>query len=305
MSGYYFLMDVGGTTIKVNCLNEKREPLFVVNREFPAQSQRDQETILNNFQQIIVSINQEILAQGYQLLGVGLAFPGPFNYQEGYSLMQGMRKYDGIYGINLKALIREWLRVDFQLEVPIVFENDATSFGLGEYHQRHGQEGGRGIYLTLGTGCGSAFIVDGQLIRQADGLNDQGMLFDHPFKESRIDDYLSANGLSLLAKKYFPEGLTGYELFLKSEQGNPHALSVFKEFGQWIGEALGPFVVSFKPDELVFGGEISGSLPYFYPSLVNKIGDLVIRKSQNTSLATLQGLVTLIVANKKPSRDIL
>ncbi|MBP1043476.1 ROK family protein [Vagococcus sp. BWB3-3] len=292
MSGYYFLMDVGGTTIKVNCLNEKREPLFITNREFPARSQADKATILTNFQHIMISINQEIMAQGYELLGVGVAFPGPFNYQEGYSLMKGMRKYDDIYRVNLKALIKEWLVSYFQLEVPVVFENDATSFGLGEYDQRHSLEPGRGIYLTLGTGCGSAFIAAGQLVHGY-GLNDQGMLYDSPFKESRIDDYLSANGLRLLSEMYYQEPLTGYQLFLKSEQGEAEALQVFAEFGQWIVEALEPFVDRFKPDELVFGGEISASLPYFYPALV-KFGDLAIRKSQNTSLATLQGLTTLL-----------
>lgn len=293
MSGYYFLMDVGGTTVKVNGLNEKGEPLLIVNREFLAQSQGSQAMILANFKEIIVSVNQELLAQGYELLGVGIAFPGPFNYLEGHSLMKGMRKYDEIYGVNLKALIKGWLADYFQLEVPIIFENDATSFGLGEYHQRHSQEHGRGIYLTLGTGCGSAFIADGQLIHGY-GLNEQGMLYDSPFKESRVDDYLSANGLQLLSRKFFPEGLTGYELFLKAEEGEAGALRVFAEFGQWIREALDPFITEFKPDELVFGGEISGSLAYFSGVLARE--NLAIRKSQNTSLATLQGLVTLLQA---------
>lgn len=293
MSGYYFLMDVGGTTLKVNCLNEKREPLLVVNREFPANSQGDQRTILLNFHEIVTSVNREML-KSHELLGVGLAFPGPFNYAEGYSLMQGMRKYDEIYKVNLKQLITEWLEQSFQLSVPIVFENDATAFGLGEYYQRHDDGAGRGIYLTLGTGCGSAFVADGQLVRGAYGLNPEGMLYDVPFMDSRIDDYLSANGLAWLAKEVSSEGLTGYQLFGEASQGRSEALQVFETFGEWIATALAPFVEEFEPDELVFGGEISGSLSYFCPPLTRQFGEIAIRKSQNTSLATLQGLVSLL-----------
>lgn len=293
MDGYYFLMDVGGTTIKVNCLNENSEPLFVTNQEFPAKSQADRETILNNFHEIITKTNQEIIGEGYQLLGVGIAFPGPFDYINGISLMENMRKYDAIYGINLKKLVSQWLLEDFKLEIPIVFENDATAFGLGEYYQRNTL--GRGIYITLGTGCGSAVIAEGKIVRSGYGLNDQGMVYDTPFKEGTIDDYLSANGLQNLIRAEFKQELSGYQLFLEAEAGNPRALKVFEGFGKWMGEALIPFIEKIKPDELVFGGEISGSLPYFLPSLQAELKEpLTVKKTQNTSLATLKGLVSLI-----------
>ncbi|WP_207941279.1 glucokinase [Enterococcus sp. DIV2402] len=294
MKGYYFLMDVGGTTIKTNCLDEQGLPFFTRNQEFPAKSQEDQQTILENFYAIVTTINRQ-MAQKAQLLGVGIAFPGPFNYQEGYSLMKGLRKYDEIYEVRLKKLIAEWLYSEFQLSVPIIFENDATAFGLGEFLQREKSRVNRGIYLTLGTGCGSAFIVEGEVIREEYGLNSQGMLYNRPFKQSIIDDYLSANGLQQLIKNNYSVPLTGYELFLEAQKGNQKALVIFDEFGTWIGEALAPFVTSFQPDEVVFGGEISGSLDYFHPAIERCFGgNLKIRYSQNTSLSTLRGLMSLV-----------
>ena len=39
--------------------------------------------------------------------GVGMAIPGPFDYEHGISRMQGLNKYDAIYGIPLESEIRE------------------------------------------------------------------------------------------------------------------------------------------------------------------------------------------------------
>ena len=39
--------------------------------------------------------------------GVGMAIPGPFDYEHGISRMQGLNKYDAIYGIPLEPEIRE------------------------------------------------------------------------------------------------------------------------------------------------------------------------------------------------------
>jgi len=35
-------------------------------------------------------------------LNVGVAMPGPLNYIDGISLIKGLRKYDNLYGVNIK-----------------------------------------------------------------------------------------------------------------------------------------------------------------------------------------------------------
>lgn len=43
--------------------------------------------------------------------GIRLAFPGPFDYEQGICLMKGLDKYDRLYGINLRQVFSERLGV--------------------------------------------------------------------------------------------------------------------------------------------------------------------------------------------------
>lgn len=56
---------------------------------------------------------------------IGIAMPGPFDYEKGISMMQNQEKYDALYGVNVKEILAE------RLDIPaadIVFINDAEAF---------------------------------------------------------------------------------------------------------------------------------------------------------------------------------
>lgn len=40
---------------------------------------------------------------------LGIAIPGPFNYDKGISLIQGQGKFDALYGLNVKGLLAGYL----------------------------------------------------------------------------------------------------------------------------------------------------------------------------------------------------
>ena len=84
----YILLDVGGTEIKgsVSDRNGVRTKI----RKFPAQAQKSTEKILDNFAKICRELMRE--ADG-SVVGVGMAIPGPFDYENGISRMQGLNKY--------------------------------------------------------------------------------------------------------------------------------------------------------------------------------------------------------------------
>jgi polyphosphate glucokinase len=85
---------------------------------------------------------------------------------------------------------RGWVAFDFNaaLSLPIKIMNDAALQALGSY------AGGRMLFLGLGTGLGSAMIVDGDL---------EPMELGHlPYKKGRTyEDYVGAAGLERLGKK--------------------------------------------------------------------------------------------------------
>lgn len=293
MKTYDLLLDVGGTEIKLNALTMEGTFLLEKHQHTPAYAQESQATILAHFRSLLLSFIGEYQEE-YELRAIGLAFPGPFDYQNGISLMQGLRKYETIYGVNLREAIQTWLTEMGYHDVPIVFENDATCFSLGEFHQATDSQ--KGIYLTLGTGCGSGFVESGQIVKTGYGLNQMGMLYDSPFKEGIIDEYLSVNGLKKLAEEKNYLFMNGKELAEAALTGNTVAQEVYQAFGLMIGEALKPFVEQFQPQEMVFGGQISQSLPLFQGGILTNLSPWQprLRRSEDTTTSTLQGIYYMI-----------
>lgn len=89
---------------------------------------------------------------------------------------------------------RGWVNFDFKKAFgrPVKLVNDAAMQALGSY------EGGRMLFLGLGTGLGSALIVDGIL---------EPMELAHlPYKKGRsYEDFVGNRGLARLGKKKWRE----------------------------------------------------------------------------------------------------
>jgi len=101
-----------------------------------------------------------------------------------------------------------WIGFDYAaaFERPTRVINDAAMQALGSY------EGGRMLFLGVGTGLGSAMIVDGQL---------EPMELGHlPYKKGRTyEDYIGLRGLQRLGKKRWREEVyTVIDVFRKALQ---------------------------------------------------------------------------------------
>jgi polyphosphate glucokinase len=82
-----------------------------------------------------------------------------------------------------------WVGFDFEAALgrPVRLINDAAMQALGSY------EGGKMLFLGLGTGLGSALIVDGLV---------EPMELGHlPYRKRTFEDYIGLRGLERLGKK--------------------------------------------------------------------------------------------------------
>lgn len=206
----------------------------------------------------------------YDSIRIGFAFPGPFDYAKGIALLQGIGKYEALF----KLSVRDLLRFEFQRLKPsfpgvtmnrltaadIRFGNDAFMFGLGASIRFPSE---RLLCLTLGTGLGSAFVENGQIVAGRHGIPSSGMLFAEPYRDHIVDSYFGRRGILNMASErgLLTDGIDVADLAEAAKGGNSQAQDVFREYGTKLGEMLLPYLSEFKPSRLVLGGQISYSLP--------------------------------------------
>lgn len=283
--GIIVALDVGGTYIKGATLKMNGEINVELENVYPSNAKLAKEEILQHFVDII---RKQAIDE---IDGIGLAFPGPFDYVQGISKIKGIDKYDSLYGVNLKQELLRRMAEDSTINLSsrfkMVFENDAALFALGEYHYGKTNQYQKGIYVVLGTGCGSAFLKNGELQKEIYPLN--GWVYNEKFKDSIIDDYISKRGIENLAKKYQLEHFGVKELDKMAVAGNQDAQRVFEEFGFNMGEALRPFVLNFGAEAVIFGGQIAKGKDLFLPAFEERVKEVKIEISEATSRSTFLG----------------
>lgn len=292
----YVLMDVGGTQIKAQACREPAvSPSGIT--AFEAKSGGERSEIFRNFAEIIRSLLEGLPEGERRLSGIGMAFPGPFDYKNGVSLMRGLGKYDAIYGCDIRREIGRLLPRPIAEDVPFVFLHDVEAFAVGETRYGSAAKSRRAMHLCIGTGAGSAFTEDGTVLREPmENVPENGWIYHTPFRGGIIDDYVSVRGLAKISARFFENAPDGAELSRLCEEGDPRALAVFAEFGQVVCEALAPFLRSFRPDTLVLGGQISKSYRRFGRALDELCRELGIRiaVSRDTSESVLKGLRSVL-----------
>ena len=228
--------------------------------------------------------------------GIGIAMPGPFDYARGVSLIEGVHKYERLLGLN----VREALLDELGMDIPLLLENDAACFGLGEYHNGKAAGASRVLALTLGTGLGSVFIRDGRICGDGPDVPPGGFLYAVPFKEGIAEDYISTRGLLGAYVQRTGVGLDNVEaLAARALTGkDPAALSVFSAFGMHLGHVLEPWVQAFRPDCVVLGGAIRKASDFFLPSLQSILSvaglQTPIYLSDRIEFAALEGAASLL-----------
>ena len=286
-------LDVGGTEIKAAPVSETGELLCTV-KKYPAKAALPKEALLNHFAEIMEDLAGE--AKERSVCGIHLAFPGPFDYENGISLLRGLDKYDALYGENLRRELKSRLNFPELLEQNVKFINDVSAFAKGE--MKFGAAAGfrRCLFVCIGTGCGSAFGMDGQLCDGSEeGVPKDGYLYPLPYRDGCMDDYFSRRGLERLTKEMLGTSMDGKMLSKCVQNGRKEAKRCFLTFGEMLCEALSPVLNDFHPDCLCVGGQITKSADFFLQPLCEfcRKSGIFLYVTENTSVKTIQGLSTL------------
>lgn len=155
------VVDVGGTNVKILATG-KRTPRKVASG--PAMTAKA----------MVAAVKQLAADWSYEVISLG--YPGAVS--------------NGRPAVEPKNLAAGWVGFDFEkaFGCPVKVTNDAAMQALGSY------EGGRMLFLGLGTGLGSALITDGVLVPME--------LAHLRYRKGRTyEDYVGLRGLKRYGKK--------------------------------------------------------------------------------------------------------
>ena len=297
---YDILLDVGGTGIKGGYFNAD-EKMISDSYYFISNSDKGKDVIINHFINICSEIWDKIDDDNKKIRNIKMAFPGPFDYQKGISKIRGLAKYESLYSVSIPdEMIHRSNKGNYGFiprnKSDFCFVNDVEAYALGVMNQRKLYQGYRVIYICIGTGCGSAYTIDGKISADiSEGVPENGWIYSLPFKDMVIDEYISVRGINKLALRYCNKSLSPLELSKMAKNGNKEARKAYEEFGNNLAAALLPLLIQFRANTLVVGGNISRSSDLFISPLKESCTasgiDLIIES--DTSKYIMLGLINI------------
>ena len=154
------VIDIGGTNVKILATGQQERVKFPSGPAMTAKA-------------MVAGVKKRTRDWKYDVISVG--YPGP--------VLRGCPKAEP------RNLAPGWVGFDFEaaFERPVKIINDAAMQALGSYN------GGTMLFLGLGTGLGSALIIDGSVLAME--------LAHLPYKRGSYEDYVGIRGLEKHGKQ--------------------------------------------------------------------------------------------------------
>jgi glucokinase len=245
-------VDIGGSHITAALVDlEVRRVLPSFSARKSINAKEDAASIINNWCEAICDVFETQPALHKR---IGIAMPGPFDYEKGISLIKNQDKYEALYGLNVKELMAERLGVS---PADIRLMNDAGCFLQGEVVGGAARGYKSAVGVTLGTGLGSASFKD--------GLAEDANLWCAPFKDSIAEEYISSRWLVNRYQEVCNGKVANTREMVDLIPSDDRIKEIFEEFGANLAAFLAPFIRQHDPEVVVIGGNIAKSSDWFLP----------------------------------------
>lgn len=264
----YIGLDLGGTNIKAGVMDESA--VVLAKLSVPTRAEKGPDAVIHNMAEAArqVAAQANIALDDVDMIGIGT--PGPVDYETGSVL--AAPNMPGWTNIRVRDKIID------ELGRPAVLENDANAAAFGEYWAGAGRDKSirHLIMLTLGTGIGSGFIVDGRIVRGANGYGGEiGHIVVNPKGPTHtsgspgcFEHYASATGTGRRAVELIEGGgdsclkptldkhgeISAEQVFDAAKQGDQLALHVVKEVTDTLGLVCVNLCRLFDPQMILFAG---------------------------------------------------
>ncbi len=286
---YSIGVDIGGSHI-TSCMyehsnNKLKKETLVYHKVNTKGSQKE---ILSTW---VYAISKTIELSQVPIQGVGIAMPGPFNYYEGISLISDVDKLDSLYGVNIREALSDRLNIK---PSNIRFINDATAFSIAEALVGNAVDYHRSVAITLGTGFGSSFLINGQPIIEGEKVPKGGFLYDKVYKNKLADDVFSTRGIIKKYKEISDKEVRNVRELCDRMSDDKKVKDVFNWFGSELGKFLKPYLDDFDTEVIVIGGNIAKAFEYFKEELKLQLPGVAIYVSDIGEEAAIIGSALLL-----------
>ena len=252
--------DIGGSHISCAAIDlASGKILRETLTEKQVDNQAQAKVIISTWSQALSGVLDKVPLENVK--GIGFAMPGPFDYVKGICYIQGVAKYENLYGINVTNAISDNLGIHDGFLIR--FMNDASSFAVGEAWAGSAANYSRSLSITFGTGFGSAFISNRIPIVDGTEVPKLGCIYHLPYKDGIADDYFSTRGLLSRYKKITGKELSGVKELAAIASSDKIVTDLFNDFGDNAGIFLAPWLKKFDAEILVIGGNISNAYNLF------------------------------------------
>lgn len=270
-------IDIGGTNSAFGLVDSEGQMFgesVISTRQYPDVDQFIEELYIG-IQSLIKNSAEE-----FELVGIGVGAPNA-NIYSGTIENAANLQWKGVIPIADKLK-------RFFPSIPIIITNDANAAAVGE--MVYG--GARGmkdfIVVTLGTGLGSGFVANGELVYGHDGfagelghviVNRTGRMCGCG-RKGCLETYVSATGIKRTVFKLIADHLEDSEFRSMSYDqltaemitraalnGDPLAIEAFDYTGMLLGQALADAVTITSPEAIfLFGGLAKAGKYLFEPT---------------------------------------
>jgi glucokinase len=188
-----------------------------------------------------------------------------------------------------------------EFKLPVLIENDVNLAALGEWWQGAGKSAASNlVFVSLGTGIGAGFILNGDLYRGATNasgevayfITDVNVLRDEAGRIGSLENRVGHDGLirmaQLVAQRYPTSGLADL-IRLETVQADPQmvielaiagdqaARVVFNEMTDILTIVIANLAVALDPEVIVLGGARDWDWPVLVEAIRRRIGTKLLR----------------------------
>jgi glucokinase len=258
-------VDVGGTHLKIG-LVDKAGTLCDFYKEETTGYREHADGFGPNFVRAIGTYLEKFPQVGK----VGIGLPGMISKDRMTPLE--IPAIPALNNFPLKAMLKaQYPKHEFFLE------NDAAAAAIGEFHFGKGAISDNFLFITMGTGIGSALVLDGEVFK---GSRGNALEMGHMLSRGNagLETLIGRKGiLKIMANLIaaYPEKageLVGKELGTHllvdtARMGNEVSLMVFKEVAEIISESIVSTIRVLDVTDVYFGGGISAGLEFMMPTI--------------------------------------